>query len=310
MDDTTPLNPENWLITPEFEVPGPNTFLNYWVGSFSAANFHEKYRVYIADPASSDILDFVPLTGEIPLTEGAWIRKSHSLNSVVPETTIRIAFVHIGQLVTNRSALRLDGISVIAPATNVEYEYDLMGWRLYRNAETLPGNLGPGTFSSVVTHNAGWNHYWATARFFDGEHFYESYPGNIVSIHVVSDSDIVAAQTQTRLGANYPNPFNPETVISFAVAGNREQGIGNSSNSLSFGEGEGEGIRQSNVKIDIYNIKGQRVKSLVDGMYAAGEHTVVWNGTDDNGRSVTSGIYFYRMVTDDYQATRKMILMK
>jgi flagellar hook assembly protein FlgD len=64
------------------------------------------------------------------------------------------------------------------------------------------------------------------------------------------------------------------------------------------------------VKIDIYNIKGQKVKVLVDGLYPAGTHQVVWNGTDDNNKSVGSGIYFYKMTTEGYSETKKMILLK
>jgi flagellar hook assembly protein FlgD len=64
------------------------------------------------------------------------------------------------------------------------------------------------------------------------------------------------------------------------------------------------------VNITIYNIKGQRVRSLVDGLYEPGHHSVVWNGTDGNGRSVGSGVYLYRIVAGAHNATKKMVLMK
>jgi hypothetical protein len=90
----------------------------------------------------------------------------------------------------------------------------------------------------------------------------------------------------TTLKGNYPNPFNPETTISFSVKENVP------------------------VTIEIYNVKGQLVKTLVNEAKAPGNHTVVWKGEDNNGRSVSSGIFFYKMQAGKYTSTRKMILMK
>ncbi len=90
----------------------------------------------------------------------------------------------------------------------------------------------------------------------------------------------------TKLDGNYPNPFNPETAIRFSLKD------------------------ASHVRISVFNIKGQLVKSLVDSNLTPGNHKVVWNGKDSNGRSVTSGIYLYRMETNDYNKTMKMMLMK
>ena len=87
--------------------------------------------------------------------------------------------------------------------------------------------------------------------------------------------------------SNYPNPFNPTTTIKFNVQAN------------------------SKISIEVFNVKGQKVKQLVNERISAGEHSIVWNGSDDNNRSVASGIYFYKMKTDGrYTETRKMILLK
>jgi hypothetical protein len=90
----------------------------------------------------------------------------------------------------------------------------------------------------------------------------------------------------TKLSGNYPNPFNPETTINFST---KEDG---------------------NVRIDIYNIKGQKVKTLVNEHMKADNHKVVWTGEDSNGRQVSSGVYFYKMKAGKYTSTKKMILMK
>jgi subtilisin family serine protease len=109
-----------------------------------------------------------------------------------------------------------------------------------------------------------------------------------------NDTDIVRPNIHSRLDQNYPNPFNPETVISYQVVGSESPELG----------------LTEFVTIDIYNVKGQKVRTLVSDYVSPGEHTVIWNGIDDHGQSVTSGIYFYRMQTTNFTDTKKMILMK
>jgi hypothetical protein len=90
----------------------------------------------------------------------------------------------------------------------------------------------------------------------------------------------------TELGNNFPNPFNPETTILFSVE------------------------TPSRVHIEIYDIKGRKVRSLVDKEYNPGEHKAVWDGKNDSGKNAGSGIYFYRMRAGGYTNSRKMILLK
>jgi len=96
-------------------------------------------------------------------------------------------------------------------------------------------------------------------------------------------NDIIAA---TKLNSNYPNPFNPVTKISYSVK------------------------EPSNVTMEIYNIRGQLVKSLVNEVKETGNYTISWNGIDNSNKSVSSGVYFYKMKTQNYNSTKKMILMK
>jgi len=88
------------------------------------------------------------------------------------------------------------------------------------------------------------------------------------------------------LAQNYPNPFNPITNIKFTLG------------------------RSSHVNLAVYNILGQIVRQLTDEELTAGEHMVLWDGTDQQNRQVASGIYFYRLKTDHYTQSRKMILVK
>lgn len=85
---------------------------------------------------------------------------------------------------------------------------------------------------------------------------------------------------------NYPNPFNPTTTISYSLPSD------------------------SMIELSVYNIKGQIVKTLVKEEQLAGAYTTVWNGKDNNGKSVSSGIYFYKLSTKDDTILKKMLLLK
>lgn len=88
------------------------------------------------------------------------------------------------------------------------------------------------------------------------------------------------------LGQNYPNPFNPTTEIGFALPANAD------------------------VELSIFNVLGQKVATLVEGQQPAGYHTVTWNGTNSDGSSVASGIYFYRITSEKFNTSKKMMLLK
>ena len=88
------------------------------------------------------------------------------------------------------------------------------------------------------------------------------------------------------ISQNYPNPFNPVTTISYGLPAGAD------------------------VRIEIYNILGQNVRTLVDERQAAGYRSVIWDGNDDSGNQVSTGVYFYRIEADDYQASKKMLLIK
>ncbi|MCB5276310.1 MAG: C25 family cysteine peptidase [Candidatus Cloacimonadaceae bacterium] len=90
----------------------------------------------------------------------------------------------------------------------------------------------------------------------------------------------------TALNGNYPNPFNPTTTIAFSMA---EAGP---------------------ATLSIYNSKGQLVRQLANSEFTTGKHYLVWDGRDNGGRPVSSGLYFYRLSARHYSKTRKMILMK
>jgi len=102
--------------------------------------------------------------------------------------------------------------------------------------------------------------------------------------YVDADEDLMVESI--KLLGNYPNPFNPTTVISYNLKA------------------------ESDVTLEIYNIKGQLVRTLVNDLVAAGPQKALWNGLDDSMNKVTSGVYFYKLSAGDYSSTKKMILLK
>ena len=88
------------------------------------------------------------------------------------------------------------------------------------------------------------------------------------------------------LSQNYPNPFNPVTTIEYSLP------------------------RRSNVKIDVFNLLGRKVRTLVDREESAGTYSITWDGTSSTGEAVSTGVYFYRFEAEDYIETKKMLLLK
>ena len=114
----------------------------------------------------------------------------------------------------------------------------------------------------------------------------ESEPSNSVEVFGQNTDEYLNEALVTSLLGNYPNPFNPHTHIQFSLANSQE------------------------VRIDIYSVKGQRVRTLVNRLMPAGKHTVLWDGKVDNGRLAVSGIYFFCMKTKDYKSVGKMVMIK
>ncbi len=88
------------------------------------------------------------------------------------------------------------------------------------------------------------------------------------------------------LKQNFPNPFNPATTISFSLP------------------------EATTVSLEIFNVLGQKIKTLINSDYPAGQHETVWDGTDETGSKVASGIYLYRLKTDQFSHAKSMVLMK
>jgi hypothetical protein len=133
-----------------------------------------------------------------------------------------------------------------------------------------------------------------------GHKWIGTYEGGLA---VYREGGIIVSVTQSRsagipstfsLSQNYPNPFNPETVIEYQLP------------------------KASEVEISIFNLQGQKVTTLVRGHQTAGAHKIIWNGTDESGRRVASGIYLYQLKvvdpasggTGNFVMVKKMLVVR
>jgi hypothetical protein len=110
-------------------------------------------------------------------------------------------------------------------------------------------------------------------------------PEDIIA-EVSNDDDIYAPVANAELHDNYPNPFNPTTNLKFSLK------------------------EAANVELTIYNVKGEKVKTVANGDFASGSHSIEWNGKDNNNKNVSSGVYYFKMRSGRFTRSKKMILLK
>ncbi|MCL2063637.1 MAG: M12 family metallo-peptidase [Candidatus Cloacimonetes bacterium] len=171
----------------------------------------------------------------------------------------------------------------------------LSGYKIYRGTtfenmtqiHNITTNLSPNmSWVNDTDIVEGESYYYGIKASYSEPSIGDSDFSNIENSGPVSDDDETVLPTITALEGNFPNPFNPETTIRFSL------------------------VVDSIVSIDIYNIRGQRIKRLLEGSFERGFHSVIWNGTDENENPVTSGVYFYRMIAGEYAEVKRMVLMK
>ena len=102
----------------------------------------------------------------------------------------------------------------------------------------------------------------------------------------IDDTDFNSIPSSYSLNQNYPNPFNPTTNINYELP------------------------KADHIKSEIFNLKGQKIKTLVNENKSAGVYNIFWDGKNDNGKRMVSGTYIYRITTSDFQQSKKMILLK
>lgn len=203
----------------------------------------------------------------------------------VPVTNIAFTGVQLNTPVSQNLIVRNLGTAPLSGTITVPSQVDLMF-----NGTAVPdtyiytipaGTNGIFTIGLVLTSHTTFNgNITITSNDADNP------SQNVTLSFTTPNDDDYIIPAATALEGNFPNPFNPQTTIRYAV---KDAG---------------------QVRIDVYNSKGQLVKTLVNDNLKAGRHSVVWNGTDDHGKPVSSGLYLYRMQAPGYSKMQKMMLMK
>ncbi|MCP4582833.1 MAG: T9SS type A sorting domain-containing protein [candidate division Zixibacteria bacterium] len=136
--------------------------------------------------------------------------------------------------------------------------------------------VSPGTYTGSI---------WITSN--DPENQSVNIPCTLSVIPTgIEDGDYTAIPVAFSLKQNYPNPFNPKTDISFGLP------------------------KTDHVTLEVYDIMGRSVTTLIDEILTAGIHTIIWDGTADDGTQVTSGVYFYKLSQGENVTTKKMMMLK
>ncbi len=198
-------------------------------------------------------------------------------------------------VIVNFIADYYDDLVIIGWST--EFESSILGWKIYRSdngniedminiSELIDGNNCPADYEfidyDIELNQTYW--YWLECIFFDGD---TALFGPIFVFTGQLSIDEELLKSQINLYQNYPNPFNPATTISFSIP------------------------EESKVNLIVYNIKGQKVKELAASKFDKGNHSVIWNGIDESGKSVSSGIYFYKLsVNGKTEEVKKCLLLK
>ncbi|GAB4341714.1 MAG: hypothetical protein Kow0037_28570 [Calditrichia bacterium] len=193
-----------------------------------------------------------------------------------------------------QNSLATDGFHI---AFNEPYLHDemaiLINRRSWVSLSPVGGTVAPGEMMQLTltfkTTNFPLGDFWASLQIFSNDP--DESTVNI-PIHMVVDSTTSLQLPEENLARdfqleqNYPNPFNPTTEIRFTLPA------------------------AARTELVVFNLRGQKVRTLFSGELPAGAHRVEWDATNDSGERVASGIYFYRLKTDSRQLTRRMLLLK
>ncbi len=180
------------------------------------------------------------------------------------------------------SETEMNGFNVFRNSRNEEINAELVNSSIIRSNNVASGSEY--NFCDIDVDHSSTYYYWLESVSLNGS-------SNIygpVCVTISEEKDKETPQEFTNLGIKgiYPNPFNPETNIDYSVK------------------------EDTPVVISVFNLKGQKVKSLVDKTVSAGDHKIIWQGDSDSGSSVSSGVYFVKMITGNHIETRKIVLMK
>ncbi len=282
------------LISPEVDLTGTDS-LFYSVGEQSGvAGFMGELAVgFVTDP--SDPTTFTELTTIEPTVDYqeysidiSEYSGPHYLAFMYANTTMAfyvIDYIRITQPIeelnppTNVNATQADNGSVVITWEAPTDSRNLTGYKIYKD-EVEVAELSSSELTYTDENPEEGNNIYGVSAVYDGG---ESEVVTVV--FYVGNSDDVAEVFSHSL-KNYPNPFNPETEISFVLP------------------------KKDFVSLAIYNMKGQKIRTLANRKMRKGNHNLIWKGKNDAGVKVSSGIYFYKLTAGKTSLVKKMTLLK
>ena len=287
---TSPINESNWDSAAQVSgEPTPQTAGSS--ESFTITGLSPSTMYYFAIKTADEIPNWSGLSAVI----NAQTAGDQVAPSAIDDLQASIGNNEVGQLVLSWTAPGDDGMSGAASAYEIRYsttEFDATSFETAELWTSPPVPLPGGTAQEfVLTDLQPGEIYYVGIRSWDdfmNPSGISNIDTGVAYFELVLDVDDGSADLPEvfSLSQNYPNPFNPSTILNYTLP------------------------TQAHVNISVFNIQGRLVRALADTNKPAGEHTVEWNGTDEYGSSVATGVYFYRMAADEFSETRKMVLVK
>lgn len=261
------------------------------------------YLVDVSDPTDPQLLGFVDYPGAF--THNAWPSKDGSYVFTTDEVNgghMRVFDVRDTQNIVEVASYQAGPPNaiihnVLVDGDFVHIAYYSEGYRVVDVSD--PENpVEVGFYDTYSGPSGGFDGAWGVYPF--SEFVYVAdiqsglyvfrFPGEPVGVDPEGNGTVIPKALT--LGQNYPNPFNPSTVIPFTIVANDDSGS------------------PVPVNVTVYDVRGRRIAVLVDRDYPPGEYQVAWNGKNQAGEAVESGIYLYRLDSAGYTATKRMIIAK
>ena len=231
-------------------------------------------NAYVSDP-----VDFTSLF----MVTGHW--DMHGFIDGMPAPGYSYDNIHPGMPVVNLVSSTEDGVEIGWDASMAD---DFQYFEVSRASNpdftdaSMYATVEPAFFDDAVT--VGQTYYYKVNSIDANGNASDN--SNVITTSIVSVDGLELLPTAYGLSQNFPNPFNPTTSIEFALP------------------------EASEVTLEIYNLLGQKVRTLVNGSVPAGYINTLWDGMDQNGMEMSSGTYIYRLQTADVTFSKKMVLMK
>jgi hypothetical protein len=277
-----------WVITSDNPPSNGRDLTFQWDSSLDNGKDLTIAQVYKSDDGGSSWIAF----GDQQDISGAGDPRSMTVNTTsFSDWTVSDGDNPLPIKLANFYAETVPGSIILHWRT--ESEYKNAGFHVYRDDMNISGLIeGAGITSEAQDYvyvdtdvEPGETYRYKISDIHD-ETGVETFHPEIVVLAADSEGTGDNIPKQFALYANYPNPFNPQTMIKFDLP------------------------KASDVNIKIYDVTGRLVRTLVSDRLNAAYHEVIWNGRDDNGQNISSGTYIYKMITDDYTESKQMILLK